>query len=171
MSFEECFSSQVIILLSLRSGSCCGQQLRLRLRAESFNAASPFAPQILLCCTRSGFLPYARLLDNHLFFTPSRTLSPLCAARFVRHLVSSFFLSLKRCVLIPTSSMQVTTTRKIFSVLLSIFVHNHKLNAQGWAGIGLSCLGIVGELQDKYEHGKAPKPKAPNVEVAKPKSP
>ena len=72
----------------------------------------------------------------------------------------------------------MTTTRKIFSVLLSIFVHNHKLNGQGWAGIGLSCLGIVGELQDKYEHGKAPKPntppaKAPNVELpinSKPKS-
>jgi len=34
-------------------------------------------------------------------------------------------------------------------VLLSIFVNNHKLDARGWTGIGVACLGIVGELQDK----------------------
>jgi UDP-galactose transporter B1 len=47
----------------------------------------------------------------------------------------------------------VTTTRKIFSVLLSIFVNNHKLNGQGWAGIGVAILGILGELQDKSSKG------------------
>jgi UDP-galactose transporter B1 len=49
----------------------------------------------------------------------------------------------------PLVCSTVTTTRKIFSVLLSIFVNNHKLDARGWTGIGVACMGIVGELQDK----------------------
>jgi len=53
----------------------------------------------------------------------------------------------------------ITTTRKIFSVLLSIFVNNHSLNSQGWAGIGVAILGILGELQDKAsKNNKAAKP-------------
>merc|ERR1712032_615307 len=44
----------------------------------------------------------------------------------------------------------VTTTRKVFSVLLSIFTKGHQLNAQGWAGIALACGGILGELEEKY---------------------
>jgi UDP-galactose transporter B1 len=49
----------------------------------------------------------------------------------------------------PLVCTTVTTTRKIFSVLLSIFVNKHQLNSQGWAGIGIACLGILGELQHK----------------------
>ncbi|CAK0819694.1 unnamed protein product [Prorocentrum cordatum] len=44
----------------------------------------------------------------------------------------------------------VTTTRKIFSVLLSVFTKGHSMNAQGWSGIGLACLGILSELEDKF---------------------
>lgn len=40
----------------------------------------------------------------------------------------------------------VTTTRKIFSVLLSIFTKGHSLSAVGWGGICLGSAGIVGEL-------------------------
>jgi len=59
----------------------------------------------------------------------------------------------------PLVCSTVTTTRKIFSVLLSIFLNNHKLNAQGWAGISVACLGILGELEDKYSKSqKQPKP-------------
>mmetsp|Transcript_16061 Transcript_16061/g.61242 ORF Transcript_16061/g.61242 Transcript_16061/m.61242 type:complete len:324 (-) Transcript_16061:1232-2203(-) len=43
----------------------------------------------------------------------------------------------------------ITTTRKIFSVLLSIFVNGHSLNTQGWAGIAIASLGILGELEMK----------------------
>ena len=46
-------------------------------------------------------------------------------------------------------STTVTTTRKIFSVLLSIFTKGHQLNSQGWLGIGLAFLGILGELEEK----------------------
>ena len=50
----------------------------------------------------------------------------------------------------PLVCSTVTTTRKIFSVLLSIFVNNHKLDGRGWTGISMACLGILGELQDKF---------------------
>merc|ERR1711862_523475 len=43
----------------------------------------------------------------------------------------------------------VTTTRKIFSVLLSIFLKGHTLSLMGWSGILLAVSGILSELQAK----------------------
>ena len=43
----------------------------------------------------------------------------------------------------------VTTTRKIFSVLLSIFLNGHVMSKQGWAGIGVASMGILAEIQNK----------------------
>jgi solute carrier family 35 (UDP-galactose transporter), member B1 len=47
----------------------------------------------------------------------------------------------------PLVLSTVTTTRKIFSVLLSIFLKGHSLSAMGWSGISLACGGILSELQ------------------------
>lgn len=48
----------------------------------------------------------------------------------------------------------VTTTRKVFSVLLSIFLKGHAMNSQGWAGIAIASAGILSELSDdKKSHG------------------
>lgn len=49
----------------------------------------------------------------------------------------------------PLVCTTVTTTRKVFSVLLSIFLNGHAISTQGWIGIGLASLGILAELQDK----------------------
>lgn len=49
----------------------------------------------------------------------------------------------------PLVLSTVTTTRKIFSVLLSIFLKGHSLSLMGWSGIALACSGIVSELQAK----------------------
>ena len=49
----------------------------------------------------------------------------------------------------PLVLSTVTTTRKIFSVLLSIFLKGHSLSAVGWSGISLACAGILSELQNK----------------------
>merc|ERR1711971_531765 len=46
----------------------------------------------------------------------------------------------------PLKNATVTTTRKIFSVLLSIFTKGHSLAPIGWAGIVLGSIGIIGEL-------------------------
>ena len=49
----------------------------------------------------------------------------------------------------PLILSTVTTTRKIFSVLLSIFTKGHSLSATGWSGIALACSGILSEMQAK----------------------
>merc|ERR1712160_119081 len=46
----------------------------------------------------------------------------------------------------PLVLSTVTTTRKIFSVLLSIFLKGHPLSLTGWSGIALSCGGILSEM-------------------------
>ena len=43
----------------------------------------------------------------------------------------------------------VTTTRKIFSVLLSIFINGHPMSKQGWTGISIASMGILAEIQNK----------------------
>lgn len=49
----------------------------------------------------------------------------------------------------PLVLSTVTTTRKIFSVLLSIFLKGHSLSAIGWSGISMACAGILSELHLK----------------------
>ena len=49
----------------------------------------------------------------------------------------------------PLVCSTVTTTRKVFSVLLSIFINGHPMSNQGWFGIALASSGILAELQDK----------------------
>lgn len=46
----------------------------------------------------------------------------------------------------PLVLSTVTTTRKIFSVILSIVLKGHALSLTGWSGIALACSGIVSEL-------------------------
>eukprot|EP00550_Attheya_septentrionalis_P005214 CAMPEP_0198287412 /NCGR_PEP_ID=MMETSP1449-20131203/6238_1 /TAXON_ID=420275 /ORGANISM="Attheya septentrionalis, Strain CCMP2084" /LENGTH=322 /DNA_ID=CAMNT_0043985363 /DNA_START=344 /DNA_END=1312 /DNA_ORIENTATION=- len=55
----------------------------------------------------------------------------------------------------PLILSTVTTTRKIFSVLLSIFLKGHSLSSIGWTGIALACSGIVSEMHSKAT-GKKP---------------
>jgi len=57
----------------------------------------------------------------------------------------------------PLVCTTVTTTRKVFSVMLSIFTKGHSLDAQGWVGVTMACSGILGELQEKYTASKSKK--------------
>lgn len=54
----------------------------------------------------------------------------------------------------PLVLSTVTTTRKIFSVLLSILLKGHALSLTGWSGIALACSGILSELQAKSRSAK-----------------
>jgi UDP-galactose transporter B1 len=54
----------------------------------------------------------------------------------------------------PLVLSTVTTTRKIFSVLLSIFLKGHSLSMMGWSGITLACSGILSELTEKAGKNK-----------------
>ena len=52
----------------------------------------------------------------------------------------------------PLVCTTVTTTRKIFSVLLSIFLKGHSLPPAGWAGVALASAGILAEAAGKGKH-------------------
>ena len=58
----------------------------------------------------------------------------------------------------PLVTTTVTTTRKIFSVLLDIVSRGHVLNPTQWSGVALASLGVAAELQEKFGgkkgHGK-----------------
>lgn len=57
----------------------------------------------------------------------------------------------------PLVCATVTTTRKVFSVLLSVLTKGHSLNNQGWTGISMACLGILGELEEKFSASRKKK--------------
>jgi len=54
----------------------------------------------------------------------------------------------------PLVLSTVTTTRKIFSVLISIFFKGNSLSMMGWGGINMACMGIGSELQAKLTKKK-----------------
>merc|ERR1712084_149394 len=77
----------------------------------------------------------------------------------------------------PLKNATVTTTRKIFSVLLSIFLKGHALAPMGWAGIALGSAGIIGELipeggqkVEKKNNVKKDEKEKEGKEVKKPES-
>ncbi|GMH76117.1 hypothetical protein TrST_g9455 [Triparma strigata] len=56
----------------------------------------------------------------------------------------------------PLVCTTVTTTRKIFSVMLSIFTKGHSLDNHGWVGIALATGGILAEMESKVNGRKGP---------------
>jgi len=53
----------------------------------------------------------------------------------------------------PLVCSTVTTTRKIFSVMLSILFKGHSIPAQGWMGLALAVGGIISEVLHKVQGG------------------
>ncbi len=96
------------------------------------------------------FLPGIKFcLDNPIILNKIIKFA-LCSAvgqSFIFYTISNFD---------PLVCTTVTTTRKVFSVLLSIFINGHAMSQQGWAGITLASAGIMSELLDKSGkgHGK-----------------
>jgi len=66
----------------------------------------------------------------------------------------------------PLVCTTITTTRKVFSVLLSIFLNGHNLSTQGWAGIAVASGGIMSEIWDKATGGGHSDKKAPKKVAA-----
>jgi len=69
----------------------------------------------------------------------------------------------------PLTCTTVTTTRKVFSVLLSIFLNGHMMSPLGWFGLSVASAGILSELLDKgsKKHGGSEEKK--NVDANKKK--
>ena len=51
----------------------------------------------------------------------------------------------------PLTCSSVTTTRKVFSVLLSIFLHGYDLSNNQKVGLAIACAGIFMELRKEFE--------------------
>jgi UDP-galactose transporter B1 len=59
----------------------------------------------------------------------------------------------------------ITTTRKVFSVLLSIFLNGHAMSNLGWGGLALASAGILSELADKGGKGHGGEGEKPSKEA------
>jgi len=57
----------------------------------------------------------------------------------------------------PLVCSTVTTTRKIFSVLLSIFLKGHHLTGMSWMGVAMAISGIVSEVESKIRKSRKKK--------------
>jgi drug/metabolite transporter (DMT)-like permease len=54
-------------------------------------------------------------------------------------------------VSLTNGTRTITLTRKLFTMLLSVFVYNHKLNPGQWAGAGVVFAGISVEAWVKRQ--------------------
>lgn len=48
----------------------------------------------------------------------------------------------------------ITTTRKFFTVLMSVFIFKHDLSSMQWCGVGMVFSGLISELFEKYQKNK-----------------
>ena len=54
------------------------------------------------------------------------------------------------------SWIMISITRKLFTILISIFAFSHSVNSLQWVGVGFVFLGLILE---SYKSFQAPKPK------------
>jgi len=144
-----------IVLSLVLDGVTAGFQKRLKKEtAEAGVKPKPydfmFWTNVFMCLTAIAVaLPMGELSAGYKYCAANTEILTaiikfsLCSAigqSFIFYTISNFD---------PLILSTVTTTRKIFSVLLSIFLKGHSLSITGWSGIALACGGIVSELQAK----------------------
>jgi len=94
-----------------------------------------------------GFIKF--VIDNPLVIKDLMLLAVLgtCGQVFIFYTIANFS---------PLILSIVTTTRKFFTVLTSIFIYNHQVNGYQWMAIGLVFIGVFIEmLGGGKKHGKA----------------
>jgi UDP-galactose transporter B1 len=152
-----------IVLSLLLDGVTAGFQKRLKTETAKVGVKPKpydfmFWTNLFMCLTAAviagalGEMPtgFAFCIENPEIFTKIVKFA-ICSAvgqSFVFYTIANFD---------PLVLSTVTTTRKVFSVLLSIFLKGHSLSLMGWSGIGLASAGILSELQNKSGGGKAKK--------------
>lgn len=60
----------------------------------------------------------------------------------------------------------VTTTRKFFTILVSVVMYGHTLTTTQWASVFVVFLGLSGEVVEKYQKKQASKKKAAEAKKA-----
>lgn len=152
-----------IVLSLVLDGVTAGFQKRLKTETAKVGVKPKpydfmFWTNLFMCLTAAviagglGEMPtgFKFCLDNPEIFTKICKFA-ICSAvgqSFIFYTIASFD---------PLVLSTVTTTRKVFSVLLSIFLKGHSLSLMGWSGIGLASAGILSELQNKSGGGKPKK--------------
>ena len=61
----------------------------------------------------------------------------------------------------------VTTTRKFFTILVSVVMYGHKLNQNQWLSVLVVFMGLSGEVVDKYHKKQSQQAKKAAAEKAK----
>ncbi|RYH17259.1 hypothetical protein EON65_28845 [archaeon] len=149
------------IVLSLAcDGVTGGMQNKLKAKAKE-NGASPkpydfmFWTNLYMAITAAIFSLFLGEFQSGLAFC---TANPLIFSKILKFAVCSAvgqsFIFYTIANFDPLVCTTVTTTRKVFSVLLSIFLNGHALSPQGWFGLALASAGIMSELLDKSGGGK-----------------
>ena len=96
---------------------------------------------VVIAVSLGEFTTGAAFIKNNPEILPKIINFSICSAigqSFIFYTISNFD---------PLVCTTVTTTRKIFSVLLSIVLKGHVLSGQGWLGLALACSGILSEMQ------------------------
>jgi UDP-galactose transporter B1 len=157
-------SSMIGLLFVILSLACDGinggVQKRLKAKAKEINGREPTASDfmlwtnlfmcitaVLLAVTLNDLFPGIQFcVENPVILTKIVNFS-ICSA------VGQTFIFYSLANFDPLVVATVTTTRKVFTVLISIFLNGHALSTQGWVGISLACTGIFSELvNDKKAH-------------------
>jgi UDP-galactose transporter B1 len=149
-----------IVLALMMDGVTAGYQKRLKTHTAKIGVKPKpydfmFWTNLFMCLTATVitlllgefYTGIAFLSANPLIFTAIMKFA-VCSAvgqSFIFYTIAHFD---------PLVLTTVTTTRKILSVMLSIFLKGHALSLIGWSGLGLACGGILSELQAKSSGNK-----------------
>lgn len=144
------------IVLSLAlDGVTAGFQKRLKTETAKVGVKPKpydfmFWTNFFMCLTALAVaLPLGEITSGGKFLIANPEMATKIGRFAVCSAVGQYFIFYTVANFDPLVLSTVTTTRKIFSVLLSIFLKGHSLSAMGWSGITLACSGILSELQSK----------------------
>jgi len=158
---EDSVMGLIFISLSLfMDGVTAGMQDRIKqvskdrgVKAKPFELM--FSTNVVMCTVALALAFFMKEFNTGLSFIKANPeiLSKIAQFAICSAMGQSFiFYTLANFDSLTTTT--VTTTRKVLSVLLSIFLNGHELNRNGWLGILIASVGILSELQDKMTREK-----------------
>lgn len=147
----------IFILFSLVMDGCtAGLQKRLKVNMEKigkkptqhdfmlYSNISMMIVALLIACVTHDFFDGFSFLRSEPELTTSVIRFCMCSA------IGQYFIFYTIAHFDPLLCTTITTTRKIVSVLWSIFTKGHILLHQGWFGIALAIIGLTAEVQGKF---------------------
>jgi UDP-galactose transporter B1 len=135
--------------------SFCQEKQRHGMKVKN-NFAMQFLTNLYMCATAAVFMvafgevqPGIDFLKNNpdvLMNLLGFAITSACGQGVIFYVVANLGPAFNSCV---------TTSRKVFSVLLSVFMSGKALSGQGWGGISMVAIGVFGEVEEKLSGAKA----------------